>query len=176
MDAMTNIVEVDGAKVSYRVDGAGPGLVLLHGTGGNSETSWGQLVGRLSESRIVVRPDYSRSGDTVDDGRQLTVAMLAAQVVAAAKRAGATPFDLVGYSLGAAVAIYISPPRSLTRFFVRAYGRRGPASANAVGPLVRPYRYRSQGDGSYIAVDRFQPGLPRSDERDRCPSSNQANR
>lgn len=26
-------VEIDGARVAYRVDGKGPGLVLVHGTG-----------------------------------------------------------------------------------------------------------------------------------------------
>ncbi|MGO4683533.1 alpha/beta fold hydrolase [Hyphomicrobium sp. 2TAF46] len=102
------VVEVDGAKVAFRVDGSGPGLVLVHGTGGNSETNWSQLVGRLPESRTVVRPDYSGSGETIDDGGPLTVAVLAAQVVAAAEQAGATPFDLVGFSLGAAVATYIA--------------------------------------------------------------------
>jgi 3-oxoadipate enol-lactonase len=102
------VVEVDGTKVAFRVDGSGPGLVLVHGTGGNSESNWSQLVGHLTENRTVVRPDYSGSGDTIDDGRPLTVAALAAQVVAAAEMAGATPFDLVGFSLGAAVATYIA--------------------------------------------------------------------
>lgn len=101
-------VEVDKAKVFFRVDGAGPGMVLLHGTGGNSETNWSQVVDRLAGRRTVVRPDYSGSGDTVDDGRPLTVQMLAAQVVGAAEQAGATPFDLVGFSLGASIAIYIA--------------------------------------------------------------------
>jgi 3-oxoadipate enol-lactonase len=101
-------VESGGAKVAFRVEGSGPGLMLLHGTGGNSETNWSQLVGRLSESHTVVRPDYSGSGQTVDDGRPLSVGMLAAQVVAVAARVGATPFDLVGFSLGAPIAIYIA--------------------------------------------------------------------
>jgi pimeloyl-ACP methyl ester carboxylesterase len=91
------VVEVGAAKIAYRVDGAGPGLVLVHGTGGNSETNWNQLVGRLSESRTVVRPDYSGSGATIDDGTPLTVAALAAQVVAAAENAGATPSILSAF-------------------------------------------------------------------------------
>jgi 3-oxoadipate enol-lactonase len=106
--SMTYCVEVDGAKVAYRLDGSGPSLMLLHGTGGNSETNWSPLLDRLSESHTVIRPDYSESGETVDDGRPLTVAMLAAQVIAAAEQAGATPFDLVGFSLGGSVAIYIA--------------------------------------------------------------------
>jgi pimeloyl-ACP methyl ester carboxylesterase len=105
---MENSVEVDGVQVFFRVDGSGPNLLLLHGTGGNSETNWSELVSRLSMSHTVIRPDYSGSGQTVDDGRPLSVAMLAAQVVAAAHCAGATTFDLVGFSLGASVAIYLA--------------------------------------------------------------------
>jgi len=103
-----SVVEIDGARVAFRVDGVGPGLVLVHGTGGNSDTNWSELVGELSESRTVVRPDYSGSGDTGDGGHPLSAKTLAGQVVAAAKEAGATPFDIVGFSLGAAVSTYIA--------------------------------------------------------------------
>ncbi|KAA0020646.1 alpha/beta fold hydrolase [Salinicola corii] len=101
-------VETDESKVFFRVDGSGPGLLLLHGTGGNSETNWGPLVGHLTEERTVIRPDYSGSGKTVDDGASLTVSMLASQAIAAADKAGVSQFDLVGFSLGAAVATYIA--------------------------------------------------------------------
>lgn len=103
-----SFVEVEQSKVAFRVDGTGPGLLLVHGTGGNSESNWGPLVAGLAETRTVIRPDYSGSGETVDDGSPLTIPILAAQTVAAAEKVGATPFDLVGYSLGAAVAIYIT--------------------------------------------------------------------
>lgn len=100
--------EIDGAQVAYRVDGEGPGLVLVHGTGGTAETNWAHLLPALARHWTVVRPDYSGSGDTRDDGGDLTASRLAAQVVAAATAAGAGPFDLVGFSLGAAVAIQIA--------------------------------------------------------------------
>lgn len=101
-------IEVDGVKVSYQVDGEGPGLVLVHGTGGDGETNWGHLVERFKPHWKVVRPDYSGSGKTEDDGRPLRIQDLAAQVVAAARDANATPFDLVGFSLGASLAAYIA--------------------------------------------------------------------
>ena len=103
-----SVVEVGEAKVAYRVEGKGPGLVLAHGTGGNSETNWAQVVRRLSDRWTVVRPDYAGSGETIDDGAPLTIDALAAQVVAAARAAGTVPFDLVGFSLGAAVAAKIA--------------------------------------------------------------------
>lgn len=103
-----NTVDVGGAKVSYCVDGMGPGLVLVHGTGGNSESNWGHLVQHFAQHRTVVRPDYAGSGSTRDEGGPLTVDVLAAQVVAAAQAAGAVPFDVIGFSLGAAVAVFIA--------------------------------------------------------------------
>lgn len=102
------MVQSQDAQVAYKIDGSGPGLVLVHGTGGSAEANWSALVPHLSDAYRIVRPDYAGSGDTIDDGRPLTVAILAEQVVAAARAAGAVPFDLVGFSLGAAVAVHIA--------------------------------------------------------------------
>lgn len=102
------VVEVDGTKVSYRVEGDGPGLVLVHGTGGDGESNWGHLIERFTPYWKVVRPDYAGSGKTQDSGQPLRIRELAAQVIAAARAANATPFDLVGFSLGASLAAYIA--------------------------------------------------------------------
>ncbi len=102
------VIDVDGTTVFYRIDGNGPGLVLIHGTGGDGDSNWGHLVDQLTPHWKVIRPDYAGSGKTEDDGRPLSMAALAAQVVAAARTANATPFDLVGFSLGASVAAYIA--------------------------------------------------------------------
>ncbi len=67
-----NSVDIAGARVVYCKDGSGPGLVLLHGTGGNSESNWGHLVEPLAAHWTVVRPDYSGSGATQDEGEPLT--------------------------------------------------------------------------------------------------------
>ncbi|MFX6819264.1 alpha/beta fold hydrolase, partial [Acinetobacter baumannii] len=56
----------------------------------------------------VIRPNYAGSGATRDDGGPLSVAGLAGQVLAAADAAGADRFDLLGFSLGAAVAAYLA--------------------------------------------------------------------
>lgn len=102
------MVDVAGARVAYRVDGEGPTLVLVHGTGADSQTNWGHLVGQFAGQWTVVRPDYSGSGETRDGDGALTLPMLADQVLAAANAGGKAPFDLVGYSLGACIAAYIA--------------------------------------------------------------------
>ncbi|MTJ80222.1 MAG: alpha/beta fold hydrolase, partial [Telmatospirillum sp.] len=103
-----NRIEVDGGTVSYQVDGHGPGLVMVHGTGGDSRSNWDLLVPAFVDDWTVVRPDYAGSGQTRDAGGALDVGALAAQVVSAARASGAVPFDLVGFSLGAAVATVIA--------------------------------------------------------------------
>ncbi|MER1966359.1 alpha/beta fold hydrolase [Castellaniella sp. GW247-6E4] len=101
-------VDVLGTRVSYQVDGDGPGLVLVAGTGGNLQSNWGHLVEPLSRDRKLVRADYSGSGETTDPPGELSIELLAAQIVAAAEAADAVPFDLVGFSLGACVSIQIA--------------------------------------------------------------------
>lgn len=107
-----NFVEVEGARVAYRVDGpkpaGGTGVVLVHGTGGDGETHMASLARRLAARWCVVRPDYAGSGATRDGGGALTVPGLAAQVVAAATAAGLERFHLLGYSLGAVVAVQVA--------------------------------------------------------------------
>lgn len=103
-----HFTEIPGAKVAYRVDGEGPGLVLIPGTGGNSESNWGHLLAPFVSDWKVVRPEYSGAGHTTDDGEPLSVEKVAEQIVAAARAADAVPFDVVGYSLGASLAAYIA--------------------------------------------------------------------
>lgn len=99
---------VEKSVVEYLVDGTGPGLILVHGTGGSAEANWGHLVDRFARHWTVIRPNYSGSGNTTDAGGSLSVDQLAGQVPAAAKAAGTVPFDLVGFSLGAAVAAMVA--------------------------------------------------------------------
>ncbi|NIE79198.1 alpha/beta fold hydrolase [Asaia sp. As-1742] len=98
-------VEVEGARVSYRVDGQGPALVLVHGTGGDACSNWDAMTSELTKNWMVIRPDYSGSGMTEDSGAPLSIAILAHQIVAAANAAGAKSFSIIGFSLGAAIAI-----------------------------------------------------------------------
>jgi pimeloyl-ACP methyl ester carboxylesterase len=105
---MFESVGVGDAVVSYRVDGgefatARPPLLLVHGTGADGEGHFGHLLGRFGD-RMIVRPDLSGSGSTVDGGGALSVGQLANEVVAVAASVSDGPVDIVGYSLGAVVA------------------------------------------------------------------------
>ncbi|WP_188194277.1 alpha/beta fold hydrolase [Nonomuraea sp. SYSU D8015] len=93
--------------VHYNRQGAGPGLVLVHGTGGDAVTNWAHLVPAFTDIRTVITPDYAGSGQTADPGGDLTLDLLAGQVAAAFEG----PSDLVGFSLGAAVAAAVAAER-----------------------------------------------------------------
>jgi pimeloyl-ACP methyl ester carboxylesterase len=95
------------ATVAYDRDGTGPGLVLVHGTAATRQ-QWQPLTAAVADRFTVVAPDLSGSGDTVDHGGPLTVADLAAEVLAAADDAGLDSFHLVGHSLGSAVATHLA--------------------------------------------------------------------
>ncbi|HCF5866367.1 TPA: alpha/beta fold hydrolase [Pseudomonas aeruginosa] len=100
--------DLQGARVAYKVDGSGPPLVLVHGTGGDAESNWAAFVEPLGREWTLIRPEYSGSGGTTDDGRPLTAADLTRQVLAAADAAGVQTFHLLGFSLGASLAAKIA--------------------------------------------------------------------
>ncbi|MEM5478136.1 alpha/beta hydrolase [Pacificibacter sp. AS14] len=103
-----HFTKFEGVRIGYRKEGSGPAIVLIHGTGGDGAGNWGGVTEDLSQGFTVIRPDYTGSGDTEDDGRVLSVEHFAEQVLAAVEDAEVDSFALVGFSLGAAVAARIA--------------------------------------------------------------------
>ena len=81
--------------------------MLLHGTSGQSE-DWSQVVEQLTRHRPVIRPDYAEPVAGTDSAGAPAVSDFAERVVAAAGAGGRHRFDLIGFSLGAAVATFIA--------------------------------------------------------------------
>jgi 3-oxoadipate enol-lactonase len=81
-------------------------IVLVHGTMGKSE-DWSRVVEELSNSRSVIRPDYIDRAAGMNSN-ELAIRDLADEVIAAVRAEGKQRFDLVGGSLGAAVATCIA--------------------------------------------------------------------
>jgi len=103
----SKVVTVGSAKIAYRVQGKGPAIVMVNGTAA-LDVHWGEVIPALADQRTVISLDYSGSGDTTDDGGTLTLRKLADQIVGVAKAAGLNHFDLIGHSLGAAVAVEVA--------------------------------------------------------------------
>jgi 3-oxoadipate enol-lactonase len=82
-------------------------VVLLHGTSGQSE-DWSQVVEHLTRHRPVIRLNYAEPVAGIDSPNAPRVSDFAGRAVAAAGAGGRHRFDLVGFSLGAAVATFIA--------------------------------------------------------------------
>ena len=82
-------------------------IVLVHGTMGKSE-DWSRVVKELSGSRSVIRPNYIERVAGRNPTNELAIRDLADEVVAAVMAEGKQRFDLVGGSLGAALATCIA--------------------------------------------------------------------
>ena len=101
-------LELDGCRIHYVDEGAGPPLFLIHGLGGQLENFTYALVGRLSKEFRVIAVDRPGSGhSTRPDGADPS---LRAQGELMAKAIGALKLDrplVVGHSLGGAISLAI---------------------------------------------------------------------
>ena len=101
-------LELDGRRIHYIDEGAGPPLFLIHGLGGQLKNFTYALVGRLSGEFRVIAVDRPGSGySTRPSGAD---PRLRAQGELMAKAIGALKLDrplVVGHSLGGAVALTI---------------------------------------------------------------------
>lgn len=101
---MDKFVKSGNVNVAYSVDGNGPGLLLIHGTGGTYENTWGAMIKSLSGNYKIISPNYNRSSDTNDQTGKLQMEDLIEQHIQAVQQEGIEQFHVVGYSLGAEIA------------------------------------------------------------------------
>lgn len=97
--------------VRYYVDdvGQGPPLVLLHGFTGSSQ-SWGtagQLLGAHRRLLAIDLPGHGRTESPADPTRYAMDAV-AADVIALLDKLGVQIADLLGYSMGGRLALYLA--------------------------------------------------------------------
>jgi pimeloyl-ACP methyl ester carboxylesterase len=111
---------MDGADLSYRVDGIGlhlttwaadrPGarpLLLLHGLG-DSWRAFARVAPLLAVQRPVYALDLRGHGRSDKPASGYTVADYARDVVGLLPQLGTPHLDLLGHSLGAAVALHVA--------------------------------------------------------------------
>jgi magnesium chelatase accessory protein len=95
---------VDGLRWHVQKLGAGPAVLLLHGTGAATHT-WRELAPRLAERFTVIAPDLPAHGFTARpaDDRDLSMAGMARALQALLRRMRIAPVLGVGHSAGAAL-------------------------------------------------------------------------
>jgi pimeloyl-ACP methyl ester carboxylesterase len=95
--------DVNGQHVFYSVHGAGKPLVLLHG--GIDPDSFGGNRGELAQGRQVIAVHLQAHGRTPDTDRPLSSEALSDDVAALIGHLKLGKADVMGYSLGAGVAL-----------------------------------------------------------------------
>ncbi len=95
---------VNGLDLYYEVYGTGKPLVLLHG-GLGTIGMFGPVLSSLAETHQVIGVELQAHGHTPDIDRPFSFQQMADDVAALVKQLGFDQADIMGYSLGAAVAL-----------------------------------------------------------------------
>jgi pimeloyl-ACP methyl ester carboxylesterase len=128
--------------IAIDVSGSGDPLVLFHGVGA-SRVVWRHATRLLAPRRLVIAPDLPGFGESPPAGSGFDLASTAEALAdPLAERAGAR-FDLVGYSLGGAVAVELAAlrPDLIRRLVLGApagFTPPKPALADVAGALLGP--------------------------------------
>ncbi len=100
----TGYAPVNGLKLYHEIHGTGEPLILLHGGLGAGEM-FVEILPLLSNSRRVITVDLQAHGRTADIDRPLAFESMADDIAALANHLGIENTEVMGYSLGAGVAL-----------------------------------------------------------------------
>lgn len=105
MEQLQTITTSDGARLSVRVVGVGPCLVLLHGWA-MSNHYWDAQITRFARDHKVIAPDFRSHGNSARVSHGHRMARYAKDVLEVVRSLhGSAPFWLAGWSMGASVAL-----------------------------------------------------------------------
>jgi pimeloyl-ACP methyl ester carboxylesterase len=97
--------DVPGGRLHYTDTGKGPGVVLIHGLGGNLRNFAPELVDHLALSYRVIAVDRPGAGYSTADGVLPDLPGQAAMIAALVRGLDLGPVTLVGHSLGGALSL-----------------------------------------------------------------------
>jgi len=103
----TGYAPVNGLEMYYEVHGDGPPLLLLHGAYMTADGMAPLMPGLAARRRVVV-PEQQGHGHTADVDRPLTYEQMADDSAALLEHLGIEQADVVGYSMGAGIALQIA--------------------------------------------------------------------
>ena len=148
---------IDDRVVSYEEYGAGPLVVLVHGSPGNGK-AWSRVGERLADRHRIIAPDLPGHGGTTPQaaGEVPDVADTATLIEALLGRVGA-PALLAGYSYGGVVALAIA---LRARVSIGALALLEPVAVSALNLTGDPdlhARTRAVFDGYIAGVEGGDP-------------------
>ncbi|HET9275713.1 MAG TPA: alpha/beta hydrolase [Gemmatimonadales bacterium] len=116
-------VEAGGVRYYYEIHGTGEPLLLLHG-GLGSIDMFGPVLPLLAQNRQVIGVDLHGHGRTALGDRPISPGDMANDLAVVLGRLGHAQVDVLGYSLGGAVALRlaIQHPRTVRRLALVSAG------------------------------------------------------
>ena len=97
-------LELHGQRVSYRIAGSGPALLLLHGIANSSDT-WARVTPLLSERFTVIAPDLLGHGESAAPRGDYSLGAHASGARDLVTALGHDRVTVVGHSLGGGIAM-----------------------------------------------------------------------
>ena len=106
--ATSGYVPVNELDMYYEIHGDGSPLALFHGAMGTIDSCFAGLLPALAATRQIVAVELQGHGHTADVDRPLSYQQMAADAAGLLEALGIEMADLVGYSLGGAVAMQLA--------------------------------------------------------------------
>ncbi len=102
-------MRINGVNYHVEVTGTGKPLVLLHGFTGSSQ-SWTELANALKDQFKIITVDLLGHGqtDVPDDPQRYAMPHAAADLIAICESLAIKRFNLLGYSMGGRLALYVA--------------------------------------------------------------------
>jgi pimeloyl-ACP methyl ester carboxylesterase len=100
-------ITLHGHRVSYRREGWGPPILLIHGVTGSSQT-WDDVIPFLSDRYTVIAPDLLGHGDSAKPRGDYSLGAYASGIRDLMRAIGHDSATVVGHSLGGGVAMQVA--------------------------------------------------------------------
>src|SRR5215510_7407982 len=104
----TGYAPVNGLRMYYEIHGQGDPVVLLHGAFMTITNNWTEMIAKLSKSRQVIAVEMQGHGRTADINRDFSYENLADDIAALLDYLKIKQADVLGYSMGGAVAMQLA--------------------------------------------------------------------
>jgi len=134
----SHFISAAGLRMHVQIAGAGPAILLLHGTGAATH-SWRDLLPILAENHTVIAPDLPGHGFSARPSEPgMTIPGMSATISALLTQLGHTPAFCAGHSAGAAILANMILDHHITPSTLISLNGALLPFKHAVSPLIAP--------------------------------------